>query len=175
MPNVLVFFLSIIFFSSATVEMCKVEKDIILLNLKKKEDSLSFLPSMIRNSVLQSFVYPGCLLTCMVFLDSSYLSLCFKLYYICFIFVFRSFPIVQLVLCLSGIPRKHTGDSFSDWSIFEPAISNNYTWLLAFASTLIGLNSMFFYFPDEFQHSSVFARIASCLHHLPFSWDKNTC
>lgn len=145
-----VLFLSMIFFSSVLVEMCKVEKDTIYLTWTRKKIISTFLLSIIRNSVFQSFVYPGFLLTCMAFLDSSCRNLCFKLYYICFIFVFRVFPSFNWAPCLSGAPRKHTRGSLSDWNILDLAISNNYTWLLALTSTLIGCIACSFIFQVKF-------------------------
>ena len=133
-----VLLLAMAFFVSTLVQMCKVEKDIIYLTWTRGKIISTFLPSMIRNSVLQAFVYPGCILTFMATFDSSYFTLCFKLYCICFVFVFRVFPSFNWAPCLNGIPRKHTSGSLSDWDVFELAISNNYTWLLAFASTLFG-------------------------------------
>ena len=145
-----VLLLAMTFFFSTLVQMCKVEKDIIYLTWTKRKLLSTFLPSMIRNSVFQAFVYPGCLLTFMAIFDSSYFNLCFKLYCICFVFAFRVFPSFNWAPCLSGIPRKHTAGPLSDWSVFELSISNNYTWLLAFVSTLIGCTARSFIFGVSF-------------------------
>ena len=138
------FLLSMLFFSSTLMEMAKVEKDIIYLTWTRKKIISTFLPSMIRNSVLQSFVHPGFLLTCMALLDTSHMNFCFTLYCLYFVFMFRVFPSFNWAPCLSGSPRRHTGGSFSDWAIFELTVSNNYTWLLALVSTLAGCTACSF-------------------------------
>ena len=148
--NCSVLFLSIILFSSVLVEMCKIEKGIIYLIWTRKRIFSTFLPSMIRNSVFQAFVYPGCLVTLMAIFDSSYFRLCFKLYCICFAFTFRNFPSFNWAPCLSGVPRKHTKGPLADWEVFELAVSNNYTWMLALVSTLAGCTICSFVFKVRF-------------------------
>lgn len=145
-----VLFILIIFFSSTLSEMCKVEKDIIYLTWTRRKIFSIFLPSMIRNSVLQTFVYPGCLLTYMALLDSSFSHLCFKLYYVCFVYAFRVFPSFNWAPCLSGRPRKHAWGSVSDLLIFELGIPNNYAWLLAIVSTFAGCMACSFIFQVNF-------------------------
>lgn len=143
--------LAILFFSSTLIEMCKLEKKIIYSTWTRRKILSTFLPSMIRSSVFQVLVYPGLLLTYMLFLDHKSLNFCFKVYYVHFLFVFRVFPSFNWATCLSGSPRRHTEYEFSDWLVFETAFANNYTWLLAYMSTIVGCTVYSFIFKEDFK------------------------
>ena len=146
--SVLFVFVACLF--STLIQMSKDKGNVAHRTWTKKDIFVTFLPSMIRNSLLQVFVHPGCILTCMVFLKTSSLYECFVMYFICFVHSFRIFPSFEWVQCLNETPGKYTVTMFLDWRIPELAIPNQYTWLLAFASTLIGCTARSFIFGENF-------------------------
>ena len=145
-----VLLVSVAFFFSTLLQMSKIKANTVRHMWSRRDIFTTFLPSMIRNSLFQVFVCPGCILTCMTFFHLSYPHSYLELYCICFVFSFRVFPSFAWAPCLSGAPKRYTEPSFLDWLIPELAISNQYTWLLALISTLIGCTARKFVFGGDF-------------------------
>ena len=131
-------FVLLAFFYSTLTQMSKIKGSAASQTWTRRDIFITFLPSMIRNALLPVFVYPGFILTCLTFASPSGMSAHFALYCFCFVFGFRVFPSFEWVQCLNGTPGKYAVSLFLDWFIPELTISNQYTWLLALTSTLIG-------------------------------------
>ena len=129
---------SAVFSFSTLIEMCKAGRCFIYSKWTKKRLLSTFLPSIIRNSILQTVVYPGCWLVPMTLLDSAYTRICFIYYHVGVVFAFRVFPSYNWAPCLGGTPKRHRQGAMLYKEIFELTFSSNYTWLLAIVSTLLG-------------------------------------